>query len=350
MEAYGTDRVRPGKGDQYILFCRRPKGWLARVSKTHTSALHPGTAVVWQERIFEVVAAEKAEGGGVRYVLEPWRDEHVIRVSDSYDEGSEAQREDAYRAALKREKGRKFANLAGVFTGLLPAVVQEHLGSELGLLPTKLTSLSLLLPLIYIVWVANDVVKGILDSSAKTLPLPFAFMAGYLLVECAVRLEIVWFHRRPIASAVGFAGYLVYYLLIGRTTGAMSPFTVPKGEKLFITTPPDDVALRDAYTLREPLLTLLSPEEQKALQVRFGFDYRKHAVTVAWILLGFAAAGVVTSLVSLQYGPRFGAILSLLAAILVGGEQASRLTALRKGPAGSFLAVLVRPFTRKLLR
>ncbi len=350
MEAYGTDRVRPGKGDQYILFCRRSKGWLARVPKTHTSALHPGTAVVWQERIFEVVVAEKAASGGVRYVLEPWRDEHIIRVSESYDEASEAQREAEHRAAMAREKGRKLANLTGVFTGLLPAVVQEHLGSELGLLPTKLTSLSLLLPLIYIVWVALDVAQAMIHDDYKGLPLPFALVAGYLFIESAIRLQMAWLHRRPIASAVGFIGYLVYWLVIGRSTGAISPFTVPKGQKLFITTPPDDVALRDAYAMREPLLTLLSPEEQKAFEERFGFNYRTHAFTVAWVLLGFAAAGVVTSIASLQYGPRFGAIVSLLAAILVGAEQATRLTSLQKGPAGSFLAVLVRPFTRKLLK
>lgn len=349
MEAYGTDRVRPGKGDQYILFCRRPKGWLARVPKTHTRALHPGTAVVWEERIFEVVIAEEGPGGSVRYVLEPWRDEHIIRVSESYDEASEAQRETAFTAAAGREKKRKFANLAGIFTGLLPAVVQEELASDLGLLPAKLTSLSLLLPLAYIVWVAQVMVRDLLDPAGKTLPLALGLSAGYFFVESGIRLYVVWFNRRPIASAPGFFGYLLYYLLIGRARGAISPFTVPKGEKLFITTPPDDVALRDAYTIREPFLTLLSPEEQKALQERFGFNYRTHAFLVAWVLLAFAVAGVVSSVVSLQNGLRLGPIASLIVAILVSGEQATRLSALQKGPAGSFLAVVVRPFTRKLL-
>ncbi|HSP14570.1 MAG TPA: hypothetical protein VLV78_07455 [Thermoanaerobaculia bacterium] len=350
MQAYGTDRLRPGKGDQFVLFCRRSKGWQARIPKTHTTAVHPGTAIAWDDRIFEVVVAEAGPQGSVRYVLEPWRAEHIIRVSESYDAASEVQRETEYHAAVTREKGRQFANLTGVFTGLLPAAVQEHLGSELGLLPEKMTSLSLILPLIYIVWVAMDVSNGIIHRDAKTLPPAFALLAAYLFVESAVRLQFVWFQRRPIASAVGFFGYLLYWLVIGRSTGAISPFTVPKGEKLFITTPTEDVALHDAYSMREPLLTLLSPEEQKALAERFGYNYRTYASTVAWVLLAFSAAGAVTSLVSLQYGPRFGSVTSLLVAILVGGEQATRLNSLRKGPVGSFLAVLVRPLTRKLLK
>ena len=351
MKAYGSDRVRPGHGqDQFILSCRRSKGWLARVPKTNTRQLHPGTAVVWEERIFEVMVAEAGPAGSVRYVLEPWRDEHIIRVSESYDEASEAQREEAWRTAQLREKQRKFANLTGIFVGLLPAVVQEHLGSELGLLPTKLTSLSLFLPLAYVVWIATEVAHAIIHNEPRRVPFALVLFAMYLFVESFIRLNIVWLHRRPIASAPGFIGYVIYWLLVGRASGAISPFTVPRGEKLFITTPPDDVALRDAYTMREPLLTLLSPEEQKALAERFGFDYRKLGFLVAWVLLAFAAAGIVTSLVSLQYGPRFGPFVSLLLAIVIGGEQVSRLTALSKGPVGSFLAVVVRPFTRKLLQ
>ena len=37
-------------------------------------------------------------------------------------------------------------------------------------------------------------------------------------------------------------------------------------------------------------------------------------------------------------------------ALAIGGEQVLRLQALRRGPAPSMLAVVVRPFTRKLLQ
>ena len=348
MRPFGSDRVRAGHGEQWIVVARRSKGWLSRVPKTLTSAEHPGTAVLWEDRFFEVVTAEAAPGSAVRYVLEPWPDNHVIRVSEPYDEGSEQGRASEHHSAVRREKGRKAANLAGIFTGLLPAIVQEQLGNEIGIQPAKLTSLSLLVPLAYLIWFANEFVRR--TFVREPVPIPLFVLAVYLFFESIVRLNIAWFHRRPIGSALGFFPYLLFYLFAGKRSGAVSPFAVPKGQRLFITQPTDDVALRDAYTMREPLLTLLSVEEQKALEQRFGYNYRKPAFIVAWFLLAMSAAGVVTAVASLQYGPRISAILSLVVAFAIGGEQVLRLQALRRGPAASMLAFVVRPFTRKLLR
>ena len=348
MRPFGSDRVRAGHGDQWILFAPRSKGWFPRVPKTLTTAEFPGTAILWEERLFEVVTADAAQGGAVRYMLEPWRDNHIIRVSEPYDEASEERRASEHQSAVKREKGRKAANLAGIFTGLLPAIAQEQLGNEIGILPTKLTSLSLLIPLAYLIWFANTFVRRIFVN--ESIPVPLFLLAVYLFVESAVRLNIAWLHRRPIGSVLGFFPYLLFYLFAGKRSGAVSPFAVPRGQRLFITQPTDDVALRDAYTMREPLLTLLSVEEQKALEQRFGFNYRKPAFIVAWFLLAMSAAGLVTTIASLQHGPRFSAILSLAVALVIGGEQVLRLRALRRGPAPSMLAFVVRPFTRKLLR
>jgi hypothetical protein len=350
MRAFGSDRVRPGKGEQMILFCRRSKGWTPRVPKTLTRAEHPGTAVLWEDRFFEVVSEEKGTEGGVRYVLEPWRDNHVIRVSEPYDEASESRREADHRASAVRQKSRKAANLAGMFTGHLPAVVQDYLGSEIGILPTKLTALSLILPFLFLVWLLNDYARRTMDPNAPPMPLALLLIGGYLFIESGIRLNIVWLHRRPIGSAAGLFAYLIYYIAVGRYSGAISPFTKVRGHQLYITQPPDDVALQDAFAMREPLLTLLSPAEQAAMAERFGFNYRKHASIVALVLLGFSSAGVITSLVSLQQGPRLSAIVSLILAGIVGAEQVFRLGALQRGPAGSVLAIVVRPFARKLFR
>jgi hypothetical protein len=332
-----------------IILCRRSKGWTPRVPKSLTRAEYPGTAVLWEERYFEVVTAENGEGG-VRYVLEPWRDSHVIRVSEPYDDASEARREADHRAAIAREKGRQAANLAGLFIGHLPAVVQEHLGSEIGILPTKLTALSLILPFMYLIWAVNDLARRTLNPNAPPMPLVLGAVGAYLLIESAIRLNVVWLLQRPIGSAAGLIAYLIYYVALGKYSGAISPFTKTRGHQLYITRPPADVALRDAFAMREPLLTLLSPAEQAAMAERFGFNYRKHASIVAWLLLGFSSAGVITALVSLQHGPRMSAILSLLLALIIATEQLFRLSALRRGPAGSVLAIVVRPFARKLFR
>src|SRR5258708_33347770 len=144
MQAYGSDRVRPGDGEQFVLLSRISKRWTPRAVKTLTSAEFPGTAVLWEERYFEVVDAEALPQGGVRYVLEPWQEMHVMRTTDRYDAESETERLNEYRAQLSREKKRKSAKALAIFVGHLPSIVQEEIGRELGILSTRLTIVSTL--------------------------------------------------------------------------------------------------------------------------------------------------------------------------------------------------------------
>ena len=70
----------------------------------------------------------------MRYVLEPWRDHHAMRVTDRYDPESEALRADEYRRGLRQEAARKTANIAGVFTNIPGAASRTFTFS-----PVKLT-------------------------------------------------------------------------------------------------------------------------------------------------------------------------------------------------------------------
>lgn len=347
MHGYGSDRVRPGKGEQRVLFSRFSKSWKARVPKMLTSAEHPGTAVLWDDQYFEVVEA-RPSGEGVRYVLEPWRDHHTIRLSERYDEESEAERERQHRAALTRNKGRKAANLLGILTGHLPAAVQEHLASELGILPTRLTFLSMIIPLTFIGWVVHQAVGRKLNNEPP-VSLVLLLIAGYLGAECGMRLQIVWSQSRPIGSAAGFIAYSIFYLLSPNKARLVKLTEVRRGDALFTLPPPDDVAQRDALTLREPWLTLLSSSDQQKLAQKFGFDHRAQGYKVAAIILVFALAGVWSSLATLEEGG-IGKFISLLVAAVLAGEQIVRLSSMRRGPAGSILGLLVRPFAKKLLR
>jgi hypothetical protein len=349
VQAYGTDRVAVAADGSWTISSRRSKGWTARVPRTLTTAEFPGTAVLWDDQYFEVVSATPLPDDAVRYVLAPWADQHAIRVSDRYDAGSEEKRDAEHRKMLQREKGRKTANFLGMFTGLLPAVVQEQLASELGLLATRLTLLSLIPPMLFVTFVLDAFVRSTLN---RTAPPSFVLLliAMYLGVETATRLHVVWGQGRPIGSVVGLIVYSIAWLFGVRRAGAVSPIAASPGTSVRTTPAPPDIALRDMLAMRAPFMTLLSPDEQRRLEARYAFDYRAHARTVAVIILIASVGGVISSAVKLSNGiDRISVVASLLVAALLAIEQVSRLRTLRHGPAGSFLAFLVRPFVRKLL-
>jgi hypothetical protein len=122
-----------------------------------------------------------------------------------------------------------------------------------------------------------------------------------------------------------------------------------KGNAVPVSAVPDDVALRDLVTLREPYITLLSTREQLSIARRFGYDYTRQASNVAAALLLLAVLGIVSSWNTLRHDVRLTAIASLITAAAVAVEQLWRLVALKTRPVGSFLAVLVRPFLKRLL-
>lgn len=345
MRAFGSDRLKTS-GKQLIIHCPRAKGWVARIPKSYTNPEHPGTAVLWEESYFEVIV-EDISPQSVRYVLEPWKNENVMRVTDAYDEASEIRREAEHKTAVKRAAARRTANFFGVFTGHLPARVQEELASNLGIMATRLTFYSLILPLLFITWAINVVVRAMMTE--KPVSLMLLLLSIYLAIESMIRLNIVWTQSRPIGSAIGFILYSLFFAFAPKKLGAVAPIKNEKRSAVFGELAPPDIALQDAYTVREPLLTLLSPQEQALAAERFGYDYRKESFRIAWVILAFSIAGVVTSIVTLKQGFRLSALVSLVTAGFIAIEQIRRLSALRRGPAGSVLGALARPFVRKIL-
>ena len=340
MQAYGSDRVRAGDGARVELLSRIPKAWTPRAPKTLTSAEFPGTAVLWDDRYFEVIAAEPLPQGGVRYVLEPWREMHAMRTIDHYDDAHEMQRLAEYRAQLARETKRKSANALAVLAGHLPAAVQEEIGRELGIIATRLTIFSALgvyaVVIALVLWIVNGIMAGV------PRPLPAYLITGYLFAETSLRFGIAWLIGRPAGSAIGVIGYLAYYYSVADRARAVSPFAREKGMVVTITETPADRAVTDALVMREALVTLLSPADQARVAARFGYDYRHQSSLIAMLILFFAAIGVATSL-------HRGAVISLIAASAIAAEQLYRLAILRSRPAGSILGIAARPFVRKLL-
>ena len=340
MQAYGSDRVRGGDGERVFLLSRIAKAWTPRAPKTLTAAELPGTAVLWEERYFEVISADALPLGGVRYVLEPWREMHAMRTIDHYDDAHEAERAAEYRAQLARETKRKSANALAVLAGHLPAAVQEEIGRELGIIPARLTIISALGVYAVLIALALWIVSGIMANAPR--PLPVYIVTGYLFVETSFRFGSAWLIGRPAGSSIGVVSYLIYYFTIANRARAVSPFAREKGTIVTITETPAERAVTDALVMREGLVTLLSPADQARVAARFGYDYRHQSSLIAILILFFAAIGVATSL-------HRGAVISLIAATVIAAEQIYRLAILRSRPAGSILGIAARPFVRKLL-
>ena len=348
MLPYGGDRLRE-TGGKIILQSSISKGWTPRRAKTHVHAEYPGTAVLWDEQYFEVTGATPLHNGGVRYVLEPWRDEHVIRVFDLYDEVTEGRRIAEHRAALAQRKKSTGVSLAGVILGHFPKHVQEHLENEFGVSAARMTLVSCLPSLVVLgacVWLYTD---ARMREQPSPVPIWVWILAMVLFFESAIRFNVSMSQSRGMGSFEGFLAYIFFWLLPPIHRKWPSPFITSRGHKLFTLPPPDDVALRDKLETRGALLTLLSSAEQVRLAQRFGFDYRRHAFGLAWIILVFSSFGAVSSLVKVADSGSVSALTSLIVAGALAIEQVARLVALQRGPAGSFLGVIVRPFMRDLL-
>jgi len=348
MQPYGGDRVRAA-GGKIILHSSISKGWTPRRAKTNVHAEFPGTAVLWDEEYFEVVTAEVMQLGGVRYVLEPWRDEHTIRQLDHYDDATEARRIDDFRRAKTQQKRSTGARFAGLILGHAPAPVQKHLENELGVSPAAMTLISCIPSVIALgicAWLTAD---ARLTMQPPPVPFPLWLLLGGLMIETGIRFNVAMSQGRGMGTFFGLIGYAILWLLAPNRARWPKPFEEEKGHKTFTLAPPDDVALRDSLELRGPWLTLLSRAEQLGLAERYGFDYRRHAFGLTWIILGASTLGAVSSFMKLRDGGSLSALVSLVAAAALALEQLLRLPALRRGPAGSFLAVLVRPFMRGFL-
>lgn len=347
MQPYGGDRLRSA-GGKIILQSAISKGWVARKPKG-VHAEYPGTAVLWDGEYFEVIRAERASETAVRYVLEPWRDEHVIRDFQHYDAATEERRLADHRAAEAQRKKSVFARLSGIVLGHVPQHVQDHLQNELGVTPSLMTMASCIPSLLLLgtcVWLYSGSKLEKVPSPVPDWLWPLAFL---LVLESAMRFLVAMSQSRGMGSMLGVIGYVLFWYVTPNRQKWPSPFDPGRGHGTFTLPPPDDVALQDSLEMRGPWFTLLSVAEQKRLAERFGFDYRKHAYGLAWIILVCSTFGVVSSFVKVADSGSFSALSSLIVAGAMAIEQIRRLAAFKRGPAGSFLGVIVRPFVRRFL-
>ena len=119
-----------------------PQGWTPRKPGAAHVAPHPGTGLLDGELWHEIVDRRGGDGERQVYVLAPWEEHNVLRVTDELTpealRRSFARHRDAQQRALKRASYESIAPLVG----LLPAEDQERLRDEYGVRAGRATMLS----------------------------------------------------------------------------------------------------------------------------------------------------------------------------------------------------------------
>ena len=345
--AFGADQVRIGKGGEIELLCPFAKSWTPRGARTLTSSEHPGTAVEWNGRIFEVLDADPTAGRGMRYRLAAWEDRHAIRRLERYNEVSETIREGDRRDRRRDFGKRRLAILLAPLAGLLPADFQKKMERDFGAPALKMTIASAV-PLFCIGFLG--LVAFLVGNAGGTMDLPGWIapslpIAAYLFGESALRLASAIAGQEPMGSlpvAIAFA----VWQSVGRPKEAPAD-----GSSQTTATELDEQGLQDRFRVLEPVLAFLSTSEQEFLAGRFGFDAVRWGRITAVVLLAASALNTLVSLAAFGAGDGFlWEILWLLPVGYLVFEQVQRLKALARGePAGSVLGRLVRPFARPII-
>ena len=209
---FGADRVEIERGGGLILVAARSKSWTARTARTLTTAEHPGTAVEWDGRVYEVRDAIPCADGSTRYHLSLWEERHAIRRMERYDAVTEEIREIDRRDRLRDHQKRRVAILLAPLAGLLPRDVQKRMERDFGA-PSIAMTIASAAPLFVIGFLGT---VGILVGMAgATMPLPrwlapSPAIAIYLFLESAARLMSAVASGEPLGNLAAELAYALY--------------------------------------------------------------------------------------------------------------------------------------------
>jgi hypothetical protein len=122
-------------GGLYIFSMQEKPGWRPRAAGDQTHAPHPGSAIRYQENLYELMAIQPAEGTpyAYRYLLRPWEDRFVVRQVFPYSE--EIARETGRQLQEQRRQHAQNTWVTYWFalTGLLPTHLATRWEREWGL-------------------------------------------------------------------------------------------------------------------------------------------------------------------------------------------------------------------------
>ncbi len=202
------DRVVPGapaEGVELWIYSAAPKpDWRPRVKGTLTRADHPGSAVKYRDKVYELVLAEETAQWGYthRYGLRAWDSAFAIRTLAAYTPEAEA----AVRARQRDEAAKSnFRNMIlwlFPLAGLAPASLQDRWELETGLSMAWVSVGSAFFFLLAALALRE------LTEETRSYPLVM-----YLAVESFVRLLAAATFRRPCGALWVVLPYRLWHAL-----------------------------------------------------------------------------------------------------------------------------------------
>jgi hypothetical protein len=200
--ALGDDRIEDASETEILLVCPISKGWGGRTARTAMRAAHPGTAVGWEDRIYEVLAAEPRSDGTMRYRLAPWEESQAIRSFERYDAEAEHKRSAGRQDLAAGIRKRRWSIVLAPFAGLLPGSVQKGMERDFGA-PALAMTISSALPLFLVGFLG--LFRNLLEIAGGRLGWPAwvappAAIALYLFGESALRLASAIAGGEPMGS------------------------------------------------------------------------------------------------------------------------------------------------------
>lgn len=204
--------MEEAEGGALTLVCPEAKEWTPRKAATRTSPSHPGTAVVWEGALWEVLSAETRDGA-VRYLLAPWDECHVVRVRRPYDAPAEEARARESQRLADAARLRLLILAAAPLTGLLPGSVQRRWESELGVPAARLTIVSSAIPFAV---GTTSVVLLLAGAFGGGIPSFVVVPLSFFMPESMLRFGLAMSRGTPVGSVLG---YLFWYVWRGIAPG-----------------------------------------------------------------------------------------------------------------------------------
>jgi hypothetical protein len=204
------------KGEVIVISPRLALEW--RVAEGQA----PGSAVLWNDRSFEVIGREPA-GAGDRWILRTWDDSHAMRTVYTLDRESVAWLAEGAAAEKRERRTRAVTMLLLPVLGLAPAALQKRWADSWEFVPSRATTFSALGEMvfggIFLLELVAMTVGGSVILPARLQWL--AYLGPVLLVSGIARLVLVFSDGDPVGSLLG----MPLRFLVPRAAVAHEDFT-----------------------------------------------------------------------------------------------------------------------------